>query len=98
MVTRSFTIYKGYRIFLLEDDDFRKDTLGRYAVSVHIEKPELQAWRRIEVPECYAATLEEAQQVSVKQAMLIIDGSFDPSGREGNTPKRRAIKGTKGHN
>lgn len=82
MVTRSFTIYKGYRIFLLEENDFRRDERGRYAVSVHIERPPVENTKHIEVPDCYAASLEEAQQASVEQAMRIIDGRSDGNGND----------------
>jgi hypothetical protein len=93
MVTRSFTIYKGYRIFLLEEGDFRKDAKGRFAISVHIEKPELENTRHVEVPDCYASSLEEAQQMSVEQAMRIIDGRLEVSGKSKKaTPRKKAVK------
>jgi hypothetical protein len=90
MVTHSFTIYKGYRIFLLEERDFRRNADGRYAVSVHIEKPELENMKHIEVPDCFASSLEEAQQMSVEQAMRIIDGDPDPIGGKGDVPSVKA--------
>jgi hypothetical protein len=85
MVTRSFTIYKGYRIFLLEEHDFRRETDGRYAVSVHIEKPELDNMKHVEVPDCFAGSLEEAQQMSVEQAMRMIDDGPDPFAGKGRS-------------
>ena len=88
MVTRSFTLYKGFRIHLLEEADFRKDATGRYIVCVHIEKPQLDNLRHFEVPQCFASTLEEAQQVSVEQAMRLIDGRPGPMGVK--TRRRRA--------
>lgn len=92
MVTRSFTIYKGYRIHLLEEPDFRRDAKGRYVVSVHIEKPQLDSTNHIEIPDCFASSLEEAQQVSVEQAMRIIDGRLDAKGNQHPASRKRAVK------
>lgn len=91
MVTRSFTLYKGFRIHLLEEADFRKDRKGRYIVGVHIEKPQLDNLRHFEVPECFASTLEEAQHASVEQAMRIIDQHIGLGGKK-RVPKRKAVK------
>lgn len=81
MVTKSYTLYKGFQIHLLEEDDFRKDALGRYVVRVHIRRPGFRKPKHFEVPDCFALSLEEAQQMSVEQAMRIIDGGLDPSSK-----------------
>lgn len=82
MVTNAFTLYKGFRIHLLEEDDFTKDAQDRYLVHVHITKPGMLAASQLEVPGCFASTLEQAQELSVAQAMRIIDAGLDPSGRK----------------
>jgi hypothetical protein len=82
MVTKSFTLYKGFQIHMLEEGDFKRDAQGRYVVRVHIRRPGFRRPKHFEVPDCFAPTLEQAQQMSIEQAMRIIDAGLDPSSKQ----------------
>lgn len=73
MVTDAFTVYKGYRIHLLEEADYQKDVEGRYVVFVVIAKLDgsKQVYHR--VPDCFGQNLAEAQALSMHHGMRLVD-------------------------
>jgi hypothetical protein len=78
METAGYTLHKGFRIYLPEEGDFRRDALGRYIVHVRMRRERAQYLKRIEIPDCHAADLHQAQALSIEQAIRLIDDKNHP--------------------
>ena len=74
----AYRTYKGFRLYLPEDADFRRDVQGRYIVHVLIARLDAEMPERIRVSNCYAWDLREAQELSIQQAMSMIDTGLVP--------------------
>lgn len=74
----AYRTYKGYRLYLPEEADFQKDRQGRFIVHVLLAKLDVEVPERIRVSNCYAWDLREAQELSIQQAMRMIDTGLVP--------------------
>jgi hypothetical protein len=73
-----YTVHKGFRIYLPEEGEFRRDTTGRYVVHVRMKRERALHARRIEIPDCFAEDLYHAQVLSIEQGIRLIDDKNYP--------------------
>ncbi len=77
-VPAGYTLHKGFRIYLPEEADFARDRRGRYVVHVRMRRERARHLKRIEIPDCFASDLREAQELSIEQAMRLINDKNHP--------------------
>lgn len=77
-----YTEYRGYRLYLPMAHDLLRDSDGRYAVYVVLSRPRTGTIERFVVPGCFAATLKDAQRLSVDHAKRLVDGWTLPAPAE----------------
>lgn len=73
-----YTLHKGFRIYLPEESEFRRDRHGRYVVHVRMRRERSRRLKRIEIPDCFASDLREAQELSIELAMRLINDKNHP--------------------
>jgi hypothetical protein len=80
---RSYTKYKGYRIYIPREGNFSTTALGRLTVHMELSDEKTGDHECLAIAGCIADGYEQACQMSIEQAMLIVDlrtnaGNFGP--------------------
>lgn len=70
---RGYAAHKGFRIFLPHPDSFVQKQDGTFLVHVEIGGPIGEAFVSISIPDCVAASYPDALQLSVDNAMHLIN-------------------------
>lgn len=78
----AYRTYKGHRLYLPEEADFQKDVQGRYIVHVLIARLDAAEPDRIRISNCFAWDLKGAQELSIQQAMRLVDTGLVPKSGE----------------
>lgn len=73
-----YTLHKGFRIYLPEEEDFEKDDNGRYVVHVRLRREHSRYLKHIEIADCFGKDLHDAQTLSIEMAMRLIDDKNHP--------------------
>lgn len=71
--SKQFTIHRGYRVYVPEVKDFRRDNHGCYLVHVQLSRVNGAIEERIGIPGCVAGSIHRALELSAKYAVSIID-------------------------
>lgn len=74
MEQRPYTPYKGYRIYLPHEHNFSVDASGHFLVHVEFAAAETGDHECLPVADCVAGSYEQACQLSLERAKLIVDG------------------------
>jgi len=83
-----YTEYHGYRLYVPMAHDLLQDSDGRYAVYAVFSRPWSRTIERFVVPGCFAATLKDAQRLSVEHAKRLVDGWALPAPAESSRRTR----------
>lgn len=90
---RSYAAYKNYRIYLPYPDAFRQNAEGDYLVHVEIGWESGGSRISIPIPDCVAKSYQVALQLSVDQAMTLINrGGPELAVLQGQSSQRRPKK------
>lgn len=77
----SFTVYKGFRIYLPEESSFATDFEGRYFVHAELCRVNVDDREHVPIPECRANTFDDALLLSMSHAMHLVEDGFQAAAR-----------------
>ena len=102
-INRSYAAHKGFRIFLPGPDSFRQNAQGVYLVHVEVGSETGDAMVNIPIADCVATSYQDALQLSVDNAMnlinlhapevMVLQGH--PSQNRDSTPREIVASGAK---
>lgn len=79
---RSYTLYRGYRIYLPEHDEYQRDKAELYLVHVLMESEDTRVLEHIPLPGVVAETAQKAADLSIREGMRLVDARHgDVTGR-----------------